>query len=97
MVMLKEIRETLLREYRAAKLAQKYDEAFSDYETPYGDIYGLSCDAICCLIGENCMTFDDTVTCKVLQAKDITEEQAVNILFGEFMKNIGALLEEVMA
>ena len=95
MVMLKEIRETLLREYRAAKLAQKYDEAFSDYETPYGDIYGLSCDAIYCLIGEDCMTFDDTVTCRVLQAKDMTEDEAVDTLFAEFLKNFAERMEGV--
>ena len=81
------VRDALLRMYRASKTAKKFDDVFCDYDTPYTDIYGDIADAIYYLIGEDTGLFSDSVTYSVLHTENMTESRAVAILLAEYGRN----------
>lgn len=84
------IRDALLRMYRAAKWALKYHMALQDAgagDSPYWDIYGEIADAIYALIGEHELYFTHSLTYRVLHTADLDDAKAVDMLYSEYVKN----------
>ena len=81
------VRDALLRMYRVAKMAKRYDEVFEGFDTPYFRIYGEAVDAIYALIGEHTESLEESVTYHVVNATDLTDNRAAEVLMAEFGRN----------
>lgn len=81
------IKDALLRMYRVAKMAQKYEKAMDPYESPFTEIYGNAADAIYYLLGEKTELFTESETFNILNTVSLTEDRAVELLMNEYKKN----------
>lgn len=81
------VRDALLRMYRVAKMAKRYDAVFEGLDTPYFRIYGEAVDAIYSLIGEHTETLEESETYNILHTQSLTEDRAVALLMNVYEKN----------
>lgn len=87
------IEYVLKKMVRASERARDLDEGIAKcgYPTsPFGCIYGEIADAIYCLIGENTIHFEDSLTFIVLNTNAITDEAKTSILLKKYIETHNA-------
>lgn len=81
--------KTLENIISACRTAKDSDDALRSVgyiETPYFKIYGHIMDALYDLLGENTETFDESITYRIMEDKNLTNSQRAE-LFVSFCKN----------
>lgn len=85
---MKNVKDALLRMYEAYGIANKYGKAMEPYENPMTDVADMIADAVYHLIGEKTETYDESVTCQVLNNKDLSEDRAIHMLMNAWVRNV---------